>query len=176
MDGHDAVQRVIGVEILHRGLARTVAPHILIGHVAAHVVLIDVLLLLHVLFGGVNVGHPQQLADGVIFILLHPAVGVLHPGHAAHAIVLVGGGAAVGLHHGGQVAHVVVGVGDHAVIRVGDGGLIAVAVVELPGAVSNSTRGFSESRQKNRPLVLKHKLNQIYHQIHFSEANRKGLE
>lgn len=89
------MQCIIGIEVLHRGLAGAVAPHILIGHVAAVIVLIDMLLLLHVLAAGIGVLHLQQLADGIIVIVLHPAVRILHLHRAAHAVVSVGGGAAI---------------------------------------------------------------------------------
>ena len=94
MDAGNAVQSIVGVGVLHRGLAGTIAPHILIGHVSAGIVLIDVLLLLHVLLSGIGVLHLQQLADGIIMIVLHPAVRILHLYRAAHAVVSVGGGAA----------------------------------------------------------------------------------
>ena len=92
--GH-AVQCIIGIEVLHRGLASAVAPHILIGHVAAVVIFVDMLLLLHVLAAGISVLHLQQLADGIVVVVLHPAVRILHLHRAAHAVVSVGGGAAI---------------------------------------------------------------------------------
>ena len=100
--GH-AVQCIIGIEVLHRGLASAVAPHILIGHVAAVIVLIDMLLLLHVLAAGIGVLHLQQLADGIVVVVLHPAVRILHLHRAAHAVVSVGGGTAIVLIRDGRV-------------------------------------------------------------------------
>ncbi len=68
-----------------------------LGHVAAGIVLIDVLLLLHILLSGIGVLHLQQLADGIVVVVFNPAVGIFHLGDAAHAIIGIGGGAAIGL-------------------------------------------------------------------------------
>ena len=57
VNADNAVQSIVGIGVLHRGLASAVAPHILIGHVAAGIVLIDVLLLLHILLSGIGVLH-----------------------------------------------------------------------------------------------------------------------
>ena len=53
----------------------------------------DILLLLHVLAGGVGVLDGGELAQFVVVVVLHPAVRVLHVDHPAHAVIGVGGGA-----------------------------------------------------------------------------------
>ena len=114
------MQCIIGIEVLHRGLASAVAPHILIGHVAAVIVLIDMLLLLHVLAAGIGVLHLQQLADGIIVIVLHPAVRILHLHRAAHAVVSVGGGAAIVLGDSFELAQQVIGLGGRGTVGIGN--------------------------------------------------------
>ena len=100
--GHP-VQCIIGIEVLYCGLAGAIAPHILISHVAAVVIFVDMLLLLHVLAAGIGVLHLQQLADGIVVVVLHPAVRILHLHRAAHAVVSVGGGTAIVLIRDGRV-------------------------------------------------------------------------
>ena len=89
------------------------------------------LLLLHVLLTGVDVGYPQQLSDGVILILLPPAVRVLHTNYAAHAVILITGGAAIVLRHRGQIAHQVAGIFYCGIIRVGQRSWVPVSVIGI---------------------------------------------
>ena len=131
VDIGDSMQRIIGISVLHSGFAGAVAPHVFIGHVAARIILIDVLLLLHVLLTGVDVGYPQQLSDGVILILLHPAVRVLHTDYAAHAVILITGGAAIALRHRRQIVHQVVGKLYRSIIRIGQRSLVPVSIIGI---------------------------------------------
>ena len=84
--GDEAVQRVVGVQCLVLGLARAVAPHILINHIAVGVIFISVLLGLGGLLAGMGVVHRQQAAHLVVGVILHPAVGVAHLRDAGHAV------------------------------------------------------------------------------------------
>ena len=85
MGSDEAVQRVIGIEGFILCLARAVAPHVLIGHVAVGVILISMLLGLGGLFAGMGVVHRQQAAHLVVGVILHPAVGIAHLRDAGHA-------------------------------------------------------------------------------------------
>ena len=126
--GHP-VQRIIGIEVLYRGLAGAIAPHILIGHVAAVIIFVDMLLLLHVLAAGIGVFHLQQLADGIVVVVLHPAVRILHLHRAAHTVVSVGGGTAIVLGDSFELAQQVIGLGGCSAVGIGNAGLVAGGVV-----------------------------------------------
>lgn len=91
MCGDETVQSVVGVKGLVLGLARAVAPHILIGHVAVGIIRISVLLGLDGLFAGMGVLDLQDAAHLVVGIILHPAVGIPHLRDAGYAVVGIGG-------------------------------------------------------------------------------------
>lgn len=129
MGGDEPVQRVIGVKGLVLGLARAVAPHILIGHVAVGIIRISMLLGLSGLLAGMGVIHRQKATHLVIGIILHPAVGIPHLRDTAHAVIGVRSLAAVGLRHLRLVMDQVIVIGGGGAVRIGDGGLVAHAVV-----------------------------------------------
>lgn len=137
----DPVQLVIGVGDVGGGLAGAVAPHILVGHVAADVVGKGVLLLLHVLAAGVGVLNGKELADGVVVVVLLPAVGVVHVGDPAHTVIGVGGGAAILLHHLGEVVDQIVLLGGGGAVGVGHAGLVAHAVVGIGNVLAQAVGG-----------------------------------
>lgn len=58
MDAGNAVQSIVG-GIVHRASLDPLPRIVFISHVAARIILIDVLLLLHVLLSGIDVGYPQ---------------------------------------------------------------------------------------------------------------------
>mgnify|MGYP006071641117 CR=1 FL=1 len=131
VDRHDAVQRVIGIRYPLLWPRRCIAPHILIDHVAAVVILIHMLLLLHVLAAGGGILDLQQLAGGIVVIILHPAMGIFHPGQAAHAVIGVCGGAAIMLGNRLELPQQVIGLGGSSAVRVGNASLVTRGIVGI---------------------------------------------
>ena len=148
MGGDEPVQRVIGVKGLVLGLARAVAPHILIGHVAVGIIRISMLLGLSGLLAGMGVVHRQKAAHLVIGIILHPAVGIPHLRDTAHAVVGVRSLAAVGLRHLRLVMDQVIVIGGGGAVRIGDGGLVAHAVVGVLYPLAGVIRGSGQLMQQ----------------------------
>ena len=118
------MELIVGIGNIGGCLAGAVTTHILMDHVAADVILKGILLLLHVLLGGIGILNGGQLTDGIVVVILLPAIGVVHVGDTAHPIVLVGGGAAILFNDLGKILHQVVFLGGNGAVRIGHAGLV----------------------------------------------------